>query len=96
MRATQRAMSGTYFINFSLFVSVEKYSIYFQHRNKMKQLKEIILGAIVFLLISRMAKLISTTIVTSNSFNSEEYKKMSLTLELLILFLALFIAYQYI
>ena len=62
----------------------------------MKQLKEIILGAIVFLLISRMAKLISTTIVTSNSFNSEEYKKMSLTLELLILFLALFIAYQYI
>ena len=62
----------------------------------MKPLKEIILGSIIFIIIARVCKLISTTIVKDNKLSSEDYKRMSLTIELIILFLALFISYHFI
>jgi hypothetical protein len=62
----------------------------------MKSLKEIIRGSIIFIIIARVCKLISTTVLKNNELSSEDYKKMSLTIELIILFLALFISYQFI
>jgi hypothetical protein len=63
--------------------------------NKMRTLKEILIGALVFISIDRLAKVISRTVV-DRSQNENELKKSMLRVEVLTLFVALFIAIQFI
>jgi hypothetical protein len=61
----------------------------------MKTIKEILIGALVFISIDRLAKVISRSIV-DRSQNENEVKKSMLRIEILTLFLALFIATRFI
>ena len=62
----------------------------------MKTLAEICVGAIVFVSIDRLAKVVSSSVVDSKRGNSAEVDKTMLRVELLTLFVALFIAIQFI
>lgn len=54
------------------------------------KVKEVILSSIIFLIIAKVSKLISKTLIKS------EYKELTLSIELVILSLCIFIAYHFI
>jgi len=63
--------------------------------NKMRTVKELLIGALVFISIDRLAKVISRSVV-DRSQNENELKKSMLRVEVLTLFVALFIAIHFI
>ncbi len=62
----------------------------------MKSVSEILIGALVFISVDRFCKVISSTIVDKSGSNSFSLEKISLRIELLTLFITLFIAFHFI
>ena len=62
----------------------------------MRTVYEIIVGALIFIGLNKLCKLISSTIVDSKSADENHVKKAMLKIELLTLFVALFIAIQFV
>jgi hypothetical protein len=60
----------------------------------MRSFKELLVGSIIFISIDRLAKIISRSIV-DKSQDENELKKSMLRIEILTLFVALFIAIKY-
>jgi hypothetical protein len=63
--------------------------------NKMKSVFEIIIGALIFMSMDRLSRIISRSMVDKGQ-TSDEVKKSMLRIELLTLFLSLYIAFQFI
>jgi hypothetical protein len=62
----------------------------------MKSVFEILIGALVFIFVDRFCKVVSSSIVDKSGTNTFSLEKVSLRIELLTLFVALFIAFHFI
>ena len=62
----------------------------------MRTIFEITVGALIFIGLNKLCKLISASIVDSKSADDNHVKKSMLKIELLTLFVALFIATQFV
>ena len=63
--------------------------------NKMRSVSDIIIGALIFMAMDRLSRIISRSMV-NKSPNSNEVKIFMLRIELLTLFISLYIAFQFI
>ena len=61
----------------------------------MKSVSDIIIGALIFMTMDRLSRIISRSVV-NKSPNSNEVKISMLRIELLTLFISLYIAFQFI
>ena len=61
----------------------------------MKQVSDLVIGAIVFITLDRAARVISTSLVDQKMGQRPDIKKTMLRIELLTLFVALFIAIHF-
>ena len=62
----------------------------------MRTIFEITIGALIFIGLNKLCKLISASIVDNKSADDNSIKKSMLKIELLTLFVALFIAIQFV
>jgi hypothetical protein len=62
----------------------------------MRTVYEVIVGALIFIGLNKLCKLISTSIVDAKTSDENSVKKAMLKIELLTLFVALFIAIHFV
>jgi hypothetical protein len=62
----------------------------------MKSLPEVFIGALVFIAIDRMSKVVASSVIDNNKRDRIEVEKITLRVELLTLFVTLFIGIQFI
>jgi hypothetical protein len=62
----------------------------------MKSLPEVFIGALVFIAIDRMSKVVASSVIDKNQGDRIEVEKITLRVELLTLFVTLFIGIQFI
>lgn len=62
----------------------------------MRTVYELVVGALIFIGLGKLSKLISASIVDAKSFDETHIKKAMLKIELMTLFTALFIAIHFV